>query len=85
MTPPNWDHVDHEITRRLLNGEVLSFDEILETINFADKCLYDDVDNEDVTDEVYVERSQAYMDACDAFLNADTPVMTEAFRRLWSI
>lgn len=85
MTPPNWDHVDHDTTRRLLNGELLDFDEVLDVIKFADKCIFEDVDNDDVTDAVYVARSQAYMDACGAFSAANIPEMTEAFRRLYSV
>lgn len=85
MTPPNWNHVDNELTRRLLNGEELDFGEMLGVIAFAYKCIFDDVDNDEITDVIYVARSQAYMDACAAFSNADIPAMTEAFRRLWSI
>ncbi len=86
MTPPNWDHVDHELTRKVLAGETLDEFDITEALAFADECLNADYDNPDVTHEVYHARAIALNDAEECFLLlGDEPGFLEALKKFWSV
>ena len=85
MTPPNWNHVDHEITREVLEGKRTDGDSMNEALSFAMQCCQADIINEDVTDKMFYERAKAYDLAFIAHYEGDLVRTTEALRRFWSI
>ncbi len=86
MTPPNWDHVDHELTRKVLAGETLDEFDITEALEFAAQCLKGDANHPDVTHEVYYARAIALADAEECFLLlGDAPGFLEALKKFWSV
>jgi hypothetical protein len=86
MTPPNWDHVDHEITREVLEQKSIDEDSICQALTFAEQCLQADQHNEDVTHEMYHARASAAEEASECWNElGDTEATIEALRRFWSI
>ena len=86
MTQPNWNHVDHELTREVLEQKSIDEDSICQALTFADECLQADQDNEDVKHGVYHQRACALEDASESWNeHGDTEATIEALRRFWSI
>lgn len=86
MTPPNWDHVDHELTRKVLAGELVDAGSIEQAINFANQCLQADQHNEDVAHETYRVRANALEEAEVSFLeHDDIEEAVRELRRFWSV
>lgn len=85
MTPPNWNHVDHDVTRRVLAGELVDGESVAEALSFSHDSLNADVENEDVTDKMFTARSNAYTAAEFGFDADDLKHCVEALRRFWSV
>ncbi len=86
MTPPNWDHVDHELTRKVLAGELVDENSIYGAIHFANECLQADQHNRDVSHEVFSSRSRALEEAAVSFNeHDDIEEAVRELRRFWSI
>ncbi len=81
----NWDHVDHEISRRLLAGEEVDAFDMTEAIEFANQCLREDALNEDVSNEVYGARCEAFVSADFYWGEGDTGRVVENLRRFWGV
>lgn len=86
MTPPNWNHVNHELTRRVLAGELVDENSIYNAIHFADECLQADQHNEDVAYETYRVRANALEEATVSFNeHDDIEEAVRELRRFWSV
>ena len=86
MTPPNWNHVDHELTRQVLEQKLIDDESIAQALDFADECLAGDKTHEDVTKEMYHARAAAIDDAAESWhLHGDMPATIEALKRFWSV
>ena len=86
MTPPNWNHVDHTITREVLTQQSIDEDSICQALTFANECLQADQHNEDVTKKMYYARVNALTDAEESWNeHGDTLETIEALRRFWSV
>lgn len=84
--PPNWNHVDHQITREVLEQKAIDEDSICQALTFAEQCLQADEHNEDVTAEMMSARSDALEDASHAW-NEEGDVLgcIDALRKFWSV
>ena len=85
MAPPNWNHVDHELTRKVLAGDLFDDESVGEALTFARDCLNADADNEDVTDKMIYARGKAYEHADLAYGEDDLADTVKALRRFWSV
>jgi hypothetical protein len=86
MTPTNWDHVDHQITREVLEQKSVDEDSICQALTFANQCLQADQHNEDVTDKMYTSRANALSEAEESWnLHGDTEETIVELRRFWSV
>lgn len=86
MTPPNWDHVDHETTREVLEQKSIDEDSICQALTFADQCLQADQHNENVKHEWYHARASALDDASECWNElGDLAGTIEALKRFWSV
>jgi hypothetical protein len=86
MTPPNWNHVDHELTRKVLVGALADAGSIEQAIEFANQCLQADQHNEDVAHETYHARANALEEAEVSFLeHDDIEEAVRELRRFWSV
>lgn len=86
MTPPNWNHIDHKITREVLEQESIDEDSICQALTFANQCLQADQHNENVKHKWYHSRASALEEAEEAWnQHGDTPGTIEALRRFWSV
>lgn len=86
MTPPNWYHVDHELTRKVLAGELVDAGSIEQAINFAGDCLLADSNNRDVPHEVYHARAHALVEANESYIeHDDIEEAVRELRRFWSV
>lgn len=84
MTTINWDHVDHDTTREVLEGKRIDEDGICQALTFAMQCCQADQHNEDIPFEVLTTRGAAYEEA-DEWWNAEgnTEETVAALRRFW--
>lgn len=86
MTPPNWDHVDHAITREVLTQQSIDEDSICQALTFANKCFVDDAHNPDIMPKIYHQRGLAVKEASECWNElGDLEGTIEALRRFWSI
>ena len=86
MAPPNWDHVDHEVTRKVLAGALVDPTNIETAIDFANECLQADQHNEDVAHETYHVRASALEEAEVSFHeHDDIEEAVRELRRFWSV
>lgn len=81
----DWNHVDHELTRKVLAGDEQDPDKIGDALHFANQCLHADHDNEDVLFETLHERGKAYEHADLAYVEGDYADTVKALRRFWSV
>jgi hypothetical protein len=86
MTTPNWNHVDHQITREVLEQKSIDEDSICQALSFADESLQADQHNEDVKHDWYHLRALALEDAIECWNElGDTTATIGALRRFWSV
>jgi hypothetical protein len=78
-----YEHVDHELTREVLQMQRIDNDSVVQALTFAYECLIDDLDNEDVSFEVYIIRNVAYDDAEFQWQEGDIEGTILALRRFW--
>jgi hypothetical protein len=82
----DWNHVDHELTRKVLTGALVDPGSIETAIDFANQCLQADQHNEDVTHETYHVRASALEEAETSFTeHDDIEEAVRELRRFWSI
>jgi len=80
----NWNHVDDDLTREVLEGKRAGAHSIDMALEFAEQCLQADQHNEEVTDKMYSVRAAALAAAegCWHLMN-DTEGTIAALRRFW--
>ncbi len=81
----NWNHVDHETSRRVLAGETLNEFDITEALAFANDCLNEDYENEDVSHEVYDARCAALLAADYHWDEGNLERAVINLRKFWSV
>jgi hypothetical protein len=80
----NWNHVDDDLTREVLEGKRTDDASITKVLEFAEQCLQADQHNEEVTDKIYSVRAAAIVAAyeCWHFMR-DTEGTLTALRFFW--
>ena len=81
-----YGHVEDETTRLVCEGQSAAPEHIDHCLQHMRDCLNADLENEDVTDEVWNVREEAHIDAGIAwedFHNTDATIA--AIRRYWDV
>jgi len=80
-----YDHVDHELTREVLQMQRTDSDSIKQALIFAAGCLAVDAHNEDVPDDVFEMRAEHYADAWEVWEDGDIEQTVIALRLFWEV
>ena len=80
----NWNHVDDDLTREVLEGKRTDAPSIVQAINFAGDCLDADRADRDVPYEVWSTRAEACEEAHEWWNGgSNTEETVAALRRFW--
>lgn len=83
VTGMNWNHVDHELSRTVLNAGGTR-EHIAEAISFATKSLTEDVTVRGVEANVYERRAKCLDIVRDAYGDNDLPLTCLALQQFWN-
>lgn len=79
----NWNHVDDDLTREVLEGKRTDDDSVGKALTFAMQCCQADQHNEDIPFEVLNTRAEAYEEADQWNDEGNTEGTIAALRRFW--